>query len=35
VVIILTKSNQNYPNVALTSQGDFGVTELRVSDSLP
>jgi hypothetical protein len=34
-VIILARSNKNYPSVAPTSQGFSGVRELRISDSLP
>jgi hypothetical protein len=33
--IILARSSQNYPKVAPTSQGGFGVMELRLSASIP
>jgi hypothetical protein len=35
VVNILARSNQNYPSVALMSQGSSEVTEIRISDSIP
>jgi hypothetical protein len=34
-VIILARSSQSYSGVAPTSQGGFGVTELRLSASIP
>jgi hypothetical protein len=34
-VITLTKSSQSYPGVAPTSQGGFGVTEVRLSTLKP
>jgi hypothetical protein len=35
VVIILDRGSQSYPGVAPTSQGGFGVTEVRFSASIP
>jgi hypothetical protein len=35
IVIILARRSQNYPRVAPKSQGDFEVTELRLSESVP
>jgi hypothetical protein len=34
-VISLSRSSQSYPGVPLTSQGGFGVTEVRLSALYP
>jgi hypothetical protein len=34
-IIILARSSQNYPRVALMSQGSFGVMKVRLSASVP